>query len=185
MTQTQTQTLMLQEHSFGLNLTGRLGWTPAILDMRVFTCANTDQSSNHRERFTEVWPSSFPNNFNLYLFTKAEKFDSSFSSCSFRLAPFRLLFNLNQSFVSLSHRRSTRVSYEARDPFIRLWLPSWSDWHTCPRSHASLDPISSCFIMPLRGYNHVCTWWSAKQTCSPSYKATKHIKRTFLIADCY
>ena len=58
----------------------------------MFTCANTDQSSNHRERFTEVWPSSFPNNFNLYLFTKAEKFDSSFSSCSFRLAPFRLLF---------------------------------------------------------------------------------------------
>lgn len=35
--------------------------------MRVFTCANTDQSSNHRERFTEIWPSSFPNNFNLYI----------------------------------------------------------------------------------------------------------------------
>ena len=90
MTQTQTQTLMLQEYLFGLNLTGYFSRTPAILDMRVFTCANTDQSSNHREHFTEVWPSSFPNNFNLYICLSRQRSSIPLSPIvPFILAPFR------------------------------------------------------------------------------------------------
>ena len=37
------------------------------------------------------------------------------------------------------------------------------------------------WISKVRGYDHVCSRWSAKKHENPSYKATKHFERTFLI----
>ena len=47
----------------------------------------------------------------------------------------------------------------------------------------NLDPF--LWILQVPGYHHVCIRWSAKKTRERSYKATKHIERTFLISDYY
>jgi len=59
---------------------------------------------------------------------------------------------------------------------FRLWPPSWTDWHTWPRSHAGIDPMprkmnldhpcqaALLWISKVRGYDRVCSRCSAKKT---------------------
>ena len=61
------------------------------------------------------------------------------------------------------------------------------DWQSWPRFHADIDLISDKMnlaallrISKVRGYDHVCSRWSAKTHANPSYNATKQIQRESL-----
>jgi len=62
---------------------------------------------------------------------------------------------------------------------FRLWPPSWTDWHTCPRSHGDIEPIPDemnfgCLkLLYCEFQKYVVT--QPKKHTTPSYKATKHI----------
>ena len=67
--------------------------------------------------------------------------------------------------------------------------PFWTDWHTWPRPHASIDPIldknnldssfqaraAFLWISKVRGHDHICGRWSAKKnTQIPVIKLQTH-----------
>ena len=83
---------------------------------------------------------------------------------------------------------------------FRLWPPSWTDWHTWPRSHPSIDPMPDkmnsdylkLFYREFQKYEVMTMSVTVvggqpkkKKNPNPSYNATKHIERTFLISDYY
>ena len=60
-----------------------------------------------------------------------------------------------------------------------VWPPSWTDWHTWPRSHAGIDPMpdkmnldSSCFI---RDFNSTRLWARLSLVVSKKKNKTKQI----------
>lgn len=54
---------------------------------------------------------------------------------------------------------------------FQLWPPSFTYWHSWPRSHAGIDPMPDKIqatllrMSKVRDYDHLCSWWSAKKTC--------------------
>ena len=61
---------------------------------------------------------------------------------------------------------------------ILCWYRSDCRQHEFRQAKAALLRNSK-----VRGYEHVCDWWSAKKPTNLGYKATKHVERTFLISD--
>ena len=55
--------------------------------------------------------------------------------------------------VFQSHGFTMSRGYSSRMPgHFRLWLPSWTDWHIWPRSHAGIDPMPQDeFIVNFKG----------------------------------
>ena len=79
---------------------------------------------------------------------------------------------------------------------FKLSPPSWTGWHTWPRSHASIDPMPDkmnldhlklryCEFQKYDVMTMSVVGGQPKKQSNPSYKATKHIERTFLMSDNY
>ena len=83
---------------------------------------------------------------------------------SFLRSTERILITL---FFSPADFTMSRGYWSRMPDHFRLWPPSWTDWHTWPRSHACLDPMPDkmnfIWISKVRVYDHVCSKWSAKK----------------------
>ena len=93
-------------------------------------------------------PLHLPNVSNLLRWTERKLFTSFFSPADFAMSR----------------------GYWSRMPgHFSLLQPSWPDWHTWPQSHAAwqrkfrLSQAALLWISKVRGYDHICSGWSAKE----------------------
>ena len=85
--------------------------------------------------------------------------------------------------------------YWSRMPgHFRMWPPSWTDWHTWPRSHAVINPMPDnmnldylkLFCCKFQKYEVMTisvVGGQQKKHANRSFNATKDIEGTFLITD--